>query len=47
VEDTSMNFWLLQRGQSAQPSPEPDSRTAAPVTTIAHNRTRAAKVTRE
>ena len=34
-DETSMNSVLLHAGQSAQPSPEPVRRTAAPVTMIA------------
>jgi len=36
-EETSMNFVLLQLGQSTQPSPEPVNRTNAPENTITHN----------
>jgi hypothetical protein len=40
-EETSMNFVLLQLGQSTQPSPEPVRRTKAPEKTITHKDPRA------
>ena len=45
VVETSMNFSELQRGQSEQPKPEPVRRTAAPLTTMTHNKIRAKRVT--
>ena len=45
VVETSINFEALQFGQSAHPSPEPLSRTDAPVTTIVHTATSAAMQT--
>ncbi len=42
----AMNFSLEQLGQSSHPSPEPVSRTAAPETTMMHNRASATMTTR-
>ena len=45
VVETSMNFSELQRGQSEHPKPDPESRTAAPLTTITHNKISAKRLT--
>ena len=42
--EDGVNVSSVQRGQSVQPSPEPVSRTPAPVTTIATSSTSAAMV---